>query len=296
MPDFYSNDGAWPMRFRATYKIDDPNPYDTVSSIGVILHYYEGPSTVSLFACDPTQPAASNCTTQVVDPDGNNVVVPNTGTLRLQMRAPDNDSVCDHHVRLGYHKMFTILSSSYNQQYSFIEPAKGFNSNGTGQFEDSSKHACFDEDQRLQDQGLFIQSQSASPVAGSSADAAGKESGAVHSMISVMLLNSALAQLKDIMNREHELQSQLQPAIDNINAASEGANKLEGFPKISSVRQVESHLNEAVIVIEGVRGKPENHLPVDVIAKLLNVETVLRILADRTKNGADCRAPLVLVQ
>jgi len=68
------------------------------------------------------------------------------------MRVPDNNDACDHHVRFAYHKMFGIVSSPYNKDYSYIELAQTVKPDGvTGTFEDSNSHKCFDND----DQGMI---------------------------------------------------------------------------------------------------------------------------------------------
>src|SRR5205085_6599786 len=117
----------------------DPVKYEGLNSIGLLLHYSKGPGRLRLFTCDPNQPTTANCTKPATDPKGNQIVVINTGTLRLQMRGPDTNDACDHHVRFGYHKMLGIVSSPYNKDYSYIEPAQTLKSDGmTGTFEDSN--------------------------------------------------------------------------------------------------------------------------------------------------------------
>lgn len=297
MPNFYSNDGLWQVRFRKTYdiKASDVTYSDATTSIGIVLHYTKGPAVLRLFSCDAATPAAKNCTMQVKDKDGNDVMARNTGMLRLQMRAPDTDSVCDHHVRFAYHQMFTLFGNpSSNQDYAYIEPANGIKiaSDGTssGQYEDegTGHHDCFDSDQNAQDQGTLMRPpfDQASPTG--DLNGQGKPAGQEETTF-----DGALQDLRNLSKHDSESHS-LQRAVDNVQEASEERDKLSGIRKISLDRNFEAHLSDAIALIDAF--KNEKHLTPDDLTTLLKVETFLRILADGTKNGADCRAPLVLVQ
>lgn len=294
MPDVYSNDGLWQLRFRNKYDIKKTSVThsDVSASIGIVLHYQKNVAGVlQLFSCDATTPNATNCIKQAKDRDGNDVVLRNTGKLRMQLRAPDADSYCDHHVRFAYHQMFKIFeSSSSNEDYAFIEPAKHIKidaATGTasGQYEDESSgnHDCFDDDHdAYQDQ--------ATP-AGSPFHAKLNGDGREETQ-EVNTLNQALADLNKL-NKDAKSPF-LDRAISNMNAASEESNKVTGIRKISVDRHFEALLSDAVALIDTF--KREKRLAPDDLTTLLKVETFLRILADGTKNGADCRAPLVLLQ
>ena len=108
----------------------------------------------------------------------------------------------------------------------------------------------------------------------------------------VNTLNQALADLNKL-NKDAKSPF-LDRAISNVNTASEESNKVTGIRKISVDRHFEALLSDAIALIDTF--KREKRLAPDDLATLLKVETFLRILADGTKNGADCRAPLVLLQ
>lgn len=148
MPDYYSYDGIWPNRFRAVHDISQTSvtEYD---AIGLTLHYNNGPSYMGLLQCDgSTSPSVKTCSTTVKDSDGYPQILTNTSTLRLQMRAPDLNDACDHHVRHAYFQILSLIdpNSTANAGRKDIEPAKGMRYDDSGMFESPGNQKCFDMD------------------------------------------------------------------------------------------------------------------------------------------------------
>jgi hypothetical protein len=152
MPDSYSNEEAWPMQFGA--KFDDKGkyykPYDGWNhSIGVQLHYANGPRRIDIATCalGNTEPQSVNCAA----PDPQHMLY-NTGTLRVDMRAPDPDwlerlyDYCDFHVRHTYSKMLSLVDGS-NPDIQVIDPAIGIDQDGKAAFDDGKKGCLFWDDQ-----------------------------------------------------------------------------------------------------------------------------------------------------
>jgi hypothetical protein len=164
----------------------------------------------------------------------------------MQMRAPDADSDCDHHVRFAYHQMFTIFENSSNADYAYIEPAKHIKidtmtGTASGQYEDESSgnHDCFDDDHdTYQDQATPAGSPFHRKMNGD-----GREE-----TREVNTFNQALADLNKL-NKDAKSRF-LDRAISNVNAASEESDKVTGIRKISVDRHFEALLSDAVALID----------------------------------------------
>ena len=284
MPDFYSNDGVWPMRFRAKHSsIKDPVTYEGLKSIGLLLHYSKGPGWLRLFTCDPTNPGVANCINPATDPKGNQISVINTGTLRLQMRAPDNNDACDHHVRFGYHEIYRMVGSQYTTDYTYIEPAQNVKPDGqTDTFEDSSNHQCFDHDDQDSIQTALV----AAP------DSAVRANNVALSMLNVGLLESADKSLSNLAAKYEGLQ----PARNALHDAFVRTSQLGNFPKISDVRQIGALLNDAAGDIQSFIAEERSLVGPDDEGDLKRIRSEAEDVAAATKNGGDCRAPLVLME
>jgi hypothetical protein len=114
MPDSISNDGIDPnITLRSdfgTYTSSTP------LSIGVQLHYSNGPSAFNLLTCGTIAPPAASCTTPALSGSTLN----NSGTLRITMKAEEHTDAqdpCDYHVRMAYHSMLMLLDPTPIQQH-----------------------------------------------------------------------------------------------------------------------------------------------------------------------------------
>jgi hypothetical protein len=132
MPNSYSNDGVWPMRFGRAYHPSgfEYKPWKTPKhSIAVQLHYENGPSGFNLFMCSDD---LRKCTL----PTGiDHTALENTGTLRIVMKSPENEDVCDLHVRHAYPRMLALLDLP-NPEIAVIDPARGVKNDGAGDYDD----------------------------------------------------------------------------------------------------------------------------------------------------------------
>jgi hypothetical protein len=296
MPDSYHNDGVWPFRFRKYYELASSPTSEQNASIGIVLHYSKGLGTVSLYECDLNQPSSDNCTKPVLDPNNNQVSLTNTGTLRLQMRAPDNEDACDHHVRRGYHEMFTIFSSPRNQDYAFIEPARGIYANGSIEFESANDHPCWTRDKKQHDQDRVSKDELPAPAPGNKTIVTFPNIDPMNwSPTYVGLLTRLRDQINELVVRKGGLQildTARKDITDAINIAQ------SPFPRLSDMRRVDSLPNDAANSIEAVLSNKENGIGVRVRAKLLLIAKGLRsrVASGPGKNGADCRAPMVLLR
>jgi hypothetical protein len=137
MPDSYSSDGVWPMRFAAKFDLNHVGyGANEVHPIGVQLHYTGGPETFDLDSCPSG--ALQNCSPVV---NGSPTVqghtyLPNTGTLRITMRAPHTESACDPHVRRIFPKMLDIVGQPANSNRSVIDPAHRVKDDGSGSYDE----------------------------------------------------------------------------------------------------------------------------------------------------------------
>lgn len=148
MPDSYSNEAEWFMRFGKTF---DPNGASYSkggsTSIGVILHYSKGPkSYYNLRGCDSQSPTADNCNTLVQGSNGHLTQLTNVSTLHVEMKAPNAIDACDHHVRRAYPYMMQLLGKDlYSTELSVVDPAYNSDSSGKPQY-DHGDQACLKED------------------------------------------------------------------------------------------------------------------------------------------------------
>jgi hypothetical protein len=151
MPDSYSNDGLWPMQFAPKSDVNGKGYAPDGSknhSIGVQLHYDSLPGKISLIPCQLPLSADddSTCDKSLTK----NEPLDNSGTLRITMKAPNIDDVCDRHVRAAYRQMLLLLDptsldrpigpgSNVNQKRAYIDPARTVDSNGPS-YDDQKLH------------------------------------------------------------------------------------------------------------------------------------------------------------
>jgi len=121
VPDSISSDGLYMATFQSTFPTKGSPNTTTESgprSIGIQLHYVNGPGSVALLPCSGT-PSASNCAGL---PSLNQQ---NSGTVRLHVKSIDSpmaEDSCEHHVRRAYHKMLMLVDPplSVNQSRAYI--------------------------------------------------------------------------------------------------------------------------------------------------------------------------------
>ena len=115
MPDSYSNAGVWKARFGTSLDtIRSGHSSEREISIGLQLHYANGPTEFYLRRCD-VPATAENCRHKLNNINHTNLK--NTGTLEVLMRAPDNISACDPHVRYAYKMVLDLLGPGYQPRY-----------------------------------------------------------------------------------------------------------------------------------------------------------------------------------
>jgi hypothetical protein len=299
MPDSYHNDGVWAMRFRGKHDLSYTFK-EIRASIGIVLHYSKGPDRLGFYGCDTSHPAWDNCTTPETDSQGDQVSLDNTGTLRLQMRAPDNEDACDHHVRRGYHVLFHTISSTSNQAYAFIEPAKRINADGSGVFEspDKNKHPCWTKDLKLHDQDDSLAKVKTSTASGNKKTAPSSGTEMFSTTMFIAPLTDIQNQLKQFMTAPDSKLQVLDTAEGDVVMALSIANSR--FPTLSDVRRIKSLPNDAADSIKQVLSDKDIKIKPLVRAKLLIIVGKLRALSvtitGATKNGADCRAAMVVLR
>lgn len=158
MPDSITNDGTWPVMFASSFDEKGTNyKYDTTPkhSTGLILHYQNAPQQFGLVMCTPAPGTGhqyfgvGDCTqAATTDTTHTDTHLENSGTLRIQMKAPYNVDGCDIHARMGHRQMASLLSD-FVGAHAFIEPAYYKSANvGTVGFEDESNHPCFTRERK----------------------------------------------------------------------------------------------------------------------------------------------------
>src|SRR5581483_6271443 len=94
-------------------------------STGFVLHYTTGPTTLGLLGCPNVEPSSAGtyaCNDSTIKID--HVTLYNkTGTLQIEMKAPDNNWSCDPHVRSIYPMMLDLVDPTAHQSgYAYIDP------------------------------------------------------------------------------------------------------------------------------------------------------------------------------
>jgi hypothetical protein len=294
MPDFYHADGAWPIQFHREHKVKvsvSPLEY----AIGLILHYSKAQSPLRLYACVPRPQvpvSVADCPNEAHDDLRHLIEVTNTGTLRLQMRAPDTTDDCDHHVRYAFHQMLMLLDPNYADQqhaaypdYRYIEPAQGMDSY-RGVFETDESDECFmkdpdDQDDHADDQSM--KSQSDLPVNEDPSKQSSPFSG---------ILNAIESQYWQPLSTDDKVnKNQMFIAAQKDFKA---ALKLRASLRITDVRKMGALAARSADQIHSLSVELQTDLVSKTIAKD-DSNRIHRLEKLDTKNGADCRAAQILV-
>jgi len=300
MPDSYSDDGTWFMRFAPQF---DPTGQGYVDvdgprhSIGIQLHYAHGPTTINLLACSGT-PTAASCKTPPTDIP--RTQLSNSGTLNIVMKAPDNDDACDRHVRFAHHEMTKLLNSAFNQNILVIEPATGADATGTPVYENGVTHYCFDkEDIQNPNNG------------GTGHGEEGAHAESLNGQITAIV--TSLKKLSSELNADPTQSSAL--LINEIEAASRDLDP--GFPRISQLALINKLLTLSAANVDAIAAQlniqvrtPRNGESVvrrskagprdsqEIQQALEDAANKLKtyLLIPPNKSGNDCLAALMMVK
>jgi hypothetical protein len=305
MPDSYSSEGTWFMRFASTFDgtgkayVDSPSN-EPRHSIGLVLHYDHGPKGLNLFGCGP-KPTAGNCN---IKPDPSSIPRPsldNTGTLSVVMKAPEHESACDWHVRFAYHTMLALIdpnnevagNHNTNQNIGYIEPARDENADGTAEYEvndDPKKNYCLSNDPQAPQP---LPSQPAPPQPATSQDGHANLAMEVksHPMENVLPFTGLSAVIDQAFNCSPNDKSNNSPGSaqavcgenDLIKVASKGLDP--DLPRISQLRWIITLLYEV-----------KQDIPKEDKYKMVNQAVAAALEADPGKSANDCLAAQVQVE
>ncbi|HEY6767604.1 MAG TPA: hypothetical protein VI386_22845 [Candidatus Sulfotelmatobacter sp.] len=146
VPDSYGADTAWPMRFAPEFDKSggrsDGGRYKVKGtySTGVVLRYTEGPAWFDLNRCPNGNPKLriGDCAQASVS---QHTHLANTGTLHIEMKAPDTNWSCDPHVRYVYPQMLNLIgtpdtSPGPNVTFAYIDPAHDIDKTGNAVYDE----------------------------------------------------------------------------------------------------------------------------------------------------------------
>ena len=315
MPDSYSTDGSWHMRFLNHFDVNGINyGPDELHSIGVQLHYKNGPAEFNLLVCESPQPTVKNCSKRATGPSGHTRLA-NSGTLRIQMKAPETDWACDPHVRRVYPKMLDLVGQEANQKIKVIDPAHGVKDDGKGLYDDDnppnvSKAAlavpsCSDRCLEHDSQGGYNDDEP--KLCGSTLTAANygpaspeeQMSSAEHTELWFQHLSKFLV----FIQKSKDTSDGKKYYFDQIYEASKDLS----FPRISQIRWITAlvALSHAKLIAEnpGLAAKDPGKIA-GAFAANAEVKSLFENAEDQEetllkpppKNGTDCGAALMLVQ
>jgi hypothetical protein len=290
IPDSISNDGEWNIRFGSKW---DPNGVGygngSLRSIGLHLHYDSGPANLQLLQCKAPDdsPDATHCNTPVH-------TLANTGTLRIEMKAPDTNNACDFHVRAAYRQMLLMLDSTelnpatqprpnINQDKAYGDPARFVDKQGNANYYDPASPdptSCLYKDP--QQPGYRPPVPAESPIQMNQAV--------------IPFLGSIYAEVSDIKRpaTNCEANPRQDPFLaceirDQIPLLDQGTPQ----PRISQLSWIAYLLrSSAANALEASRNRDNDK------DKLEGLATAELHAADRfaTKNGNDCRAEIMIVE
>lgn len=309
MPDSYSTDGAWPMHFAPTFDINGNGYADSNTpkhSIALQLHYSVGPSNFGLLNCN-NLPSCSSATAVA------HTMLQNTGTLRIVMKSPENDDVCDPHVRHAYPLMIGLLGKDNNKAIKVIDPARGIDDSGNSIYADNATNNCLQRDDQNPHPsgGVSISShQQSKPIKKRSFSA---QIGQILDSLT-NISKEASSENKDRQSKELLLLAQM---TSDIKHAAVGLD--DQFPRVSQMARIDQLLKLSLANIRVVEEQFRDESRTKDLASRRRVarhpssDTSLRFtlptlldtadseikhyLADSLTKGAnDCRAPIMLVQ
>jgi len=300
MPDSYSNDGVWHMRFGAKFDQDGSsyNPTKGERSIGVQLHYNDGPHEFNLLHCnDQKQPSTDNCMEQgtVMPPKVYHTHISNTGTLRILMRAPNNnDNACDPHVRHIYPRMMDLIDKPANPTIAVIDPAHDTDDNGDGMYDPPLERLEKKSDSGTSGQDRCLDNDDQNP------------NKATHTVLNAgnMENSSWTNQLKSIagFSANPDLSKvRDQVLLPEINAEYSKLKVSSPFLRISQVRWLQELVNVSKDRTEGlllgIKDSAANQDTNATIKALQSLEDDEEkyLAAPPTKSGNDCKAPIMMV-
>lgn len=320
MPDTYSNDETWPMRFAKTFD-SGGNGYNEQSltpnhSIGLLLHYVSGISYVDIYRCDFSQQTTlANCALNIVAGHQLN----NTGTLQIVMKAPNDsgDDVCDLHVRNTYPQMLQLVDGD-NGDIKVIDPARSIDAKGKGNYDDTTV-ACLDKDKTIQ--GVLPPASSLDRKGHKQQNMLSNSSKEIGFGLSNRLgkIIADLRAIPSMTDKDSSLPDNIKKIVDgSAKSINRNADEIEkasavlqnkGLPRMSQLSLIRFALQASQNVMQKLKGdiKREEQANVDrskdsSVADLLGaIETIKKNQAKAatsvpSKDGKDCRAPIMLVQ
>ena len=285
MPDSISNDGVWNMRFNS--KGDEKH------NIGVQLHYTNGPKNLILRSCDESaQPSIATCNNPVADAgQAEPSKLENTGTLRLQMRAPDNTDACDWHVRYAWDQTWKLLGTDFPSDYANIEPAASIDANGVGTYIscDKSNPIKGNPSIKYPRDEMPVPSAHAQGVVSSSAPLGAE-------MLYTDFLNQFNTDIKEILDSIEDKDKSDPDLKYFVTLKTEVSSLNPNFPRISQLTLIGKLLDSSQGFVD--RLKKEHSADKALMGELKEFEDRAKtIKADAdTKNGGDCRAAITAVQ
>jgi hypothetical protein len=300
MPDSYSNDGSWYMRFGSDFSADGHTYtyYPKAPSIGIQLHYTSGATTLSLFQCQHdggTRPSYEECDKDNVKLHGD---LPNTGTVHITMKNRNFDNACDPHVREAYPMMLKLLdktplegptSTNVNKNIAYIDPAIDRLRDGTVKYDDNSDGGpkCRDGNNDPQKPTSQSRELAASENKKVRAEAMTLDDGANET-------TEKLVNQINVIAKSLKTDPKYTPYSTELlsSAITTAASELDpNFPTISQLSEMAQLLRSSAAAAERI-GESKH------LEDLLNLGNREMVVADdsATKDGKDCKAPIMLVQ
>ena len=295
MPKYFSTNGAWPMRFGTTYDSSGTGYNQReVHSIGVQLHYESenGAGYFDLLDCTPPNKFGScpSATTVV-----GNTHLDNTGTLTIAMKSPDVDDPCDPHVRRAYPKTLALLDAT-NSTHAVIDPAIGIDKSLKPVYDKADatqNYGCLDNDLQNPGHPIAMNMQDTKP--------SWQES-----------LEALITFIKDAMNPDSHRDPKLDDPAVLLLAIQDQARSLDrSLPRFSKFRVlaalVASSEARATKLLDAAKkfndagngGQDKGANPTNnkfTLPNLITLETSFLSADSPTKNGNDCKAPIMMAQ
>lgn len=295
MPKYFSSNGTWPMRFGTTFDASGAtyDNYREVHSIGLQLHYENGPDYFDLQDCTPPNTYGSCPIATTVK---GNTHLDNTGTLTISMKSPDGGDACDQHVRRAYPKTIALLDAP-NSAHAVIDPAIGIDKAGRPVYDKAdanhTDYGCLKGDLQGPGHAMAMPMHETKPSWQDSLDA-------------------LLKFIRDSKNPDSHRDPKLDDPGVLLSAIEEQAESLDrSLPRFSKFRVLEALVGSsearAMALLDeakksdkaGKGAKRKSAKATDnqfTLPGLVPLEKSFLSADAPTKNGNDCKAPIMIAQ
>ena len=253
--------------------------------IGIALHYDSGPVNLNFYRCKSVD--STTCSDVVASSK-------NSGTIEIMMKAPDKIDACDQHVRASYPQMVKLIDptdlrsgNNFNKAIAYIDIPFSIDGAGKGVY----KSMCYDCDQRNPDQSKCTSTSMSMPMAPQQFDI-GKTLANLSSSLSRLQVDQGLLRVEEMRMEAEAIGTRFATFPELAEIRELLSQSMEGISQILLQVSLNAKLSAA---LAKKQIKPEDS-QFQILSESLGTEQHLLtyvVFLENTKNGSDCRAPIM---